>query len=214
MVNFHHPARKKGLDYIARAIGTLSLQLQPFTLQPVHVAFGSEIPTSFGVAMASPLSSPACSSDDQQASLAYSAVTSFKFYVQRCLVGGFNPSEKYQYNQIGSFPQIGMKIKMFETTTQLCSGAFVVNTNPFIFALAKTQTSSQKLPFYALQYFAWWPQNHSRISNWPFLQLGVFEGLLSRLCDFSSGVSHPIPWPSPDSLSMDAMASFEVAQSP
>ena len=40
------------------------------------------------------------------------------------------------------------------------------------------------------------------------------EGLLSRLCDFSLGVSHPIPWPSPDSLSMDAMASFEVAQSP
>ena len=34
-----------------------------------------------------------------------------------CLVGGFNPSEKYA-RQIGSFPQIGMNIKMFETTNQ------------------------------------------------------------------------------------------------
>ena len=27
------------------------------------------------------------------------------------LVGGFNPSEKYYSSQIGSFPQIGVKIK-------------------------------------------------------------------------------------------------------
>ncbi len=32
------------------------------------------------------------------------------FYKKRLLVGGFNPSEKYA-RQIGSFPQIGMKIK-------------------------------------------------------------------------------------------------------
>jgi len=32
------------------------------------------------------------------------------------LVGGFNPSEKYAC-QIGSFPQVGVKIKIFETTT-------------------------------------------------------------------------------------------------
>ena len=32
------------------------------------------------------------------------------------LVGGFNPFEKYA-RQIGSFPQVGMKIKIFETTT-------------------------------------------------------------------------------------------------
>ena len=32
------------------------------------------------------------------------------------LVGGFNPSEKYA-RQIGSFPQVGVKIpKIFETT--------------------------------------------------------------------------------------------------
>ena len=28
-----------------------------------------------------------------------------------CLVGGFNPSERYYSSQIGSFPQIGVKIK-------------------------------------------------------------------------------------------------------
>ncbi len=33
------------------------------------------------------------------------------------LVGDFNPSEKYA-RQIGSFPQIGMKIKIFQTSTQ------------------------------------------------------------------------------------------------
>ncbi len=33
------------------------------------------------------------------------------------LVGGFNPSEKYAC-QIGSFPQVGVKIKKNETTTQ------------------------------------------------------------------------------------------------
>ena len=33
------------------------------------------------------------------------------------LVGGFNPFEKYAC-QIGSFPQVGMKIKKIETTTQ------------------------------------------------------------------------------------------------
>ena len=27
-----------------------------------------------------------------------------------CLVGGFNPSEKYKSSQIGSFPQVGVKI--------------------------------------------------------------------------------------------------------
>ena len=32
------------------------------------------------------------------------------------LVGGFNPSEKY-ISQIGSFPEVGVKIKIFETTT-------------------------------------------------------------------------------------------------
>ena len=32
------------------------------------------------------------------------------------LVGGFNPSEKYA-PQIGSFPQVGVKIKKNETTT-------------------------------------------------------------------------------------------------
>ena len=32
------------------------------------------------------------------------------------LVGGFNPSEKYA-RQIGSFPQVRVKIKIFETTT-------------------------------------------------------------------------------------------------
>ena len=29
------------------------------------------------------------------------------------LVGGFNPSEKYYSSQIGSFPQVEMKIKNF-----------------------------------------------------------------------------------------------------
>ena len=35
------------------------------------------------------------------------------------LVGGFNPLEKYIYNicLIGSFPQVGVKQEMFETTT-------------------------------------------------------------------------------------------------
>ena len=32
------------------------------------------------------------------------------------LVGGFNPSEKH-ISQIGNLPQIGMKKKIFETTT-------------------------------------------------------------------------------------------------
>jgi len=32
------------------------------------------------------------------------------------LVGGFNPLEKYA-RQIGSLPQVGLKIKIFETTT-------------------------------------------------------------------------------------------------
>ena len=33
--------------------------------------------------------------------------------MDRFLVGGFNPFEKYA-RQIGSFPQVGMKIKIFE----------------------------------------------------------------------------------------------------
>jgi len=32
------------------------------------------------------------------------------------LVGGFNPFEKYA-REIGSFPQVGMKKQIFETTT-------------------------------------------------------------------------------------------------
>ena len=32
------------------------------------------------------------------------------------LVGGFNPIEKYA-RQIGSFPQVGVNIKIFETTS-------------------------------------------------------------------------------------------------
>ena len=32
------------------------------------------------------------------------------------LIGGFNPFEKYA-RQIGSFPQVGVKKKIFETTT-------------------------------------------------------------------------------------------------
>ena len=39
---------------------------------------------------------------------------------------------------------------MFETTTLLCNGAFVVNSNPFIFALAKTQASRLKNSHFAL----------------------------------------------------------------
>ena len=58
----------------------------------------------------------------------------------------FQPIWKISYNQIGSFPQIGMKIKMFETTTQLCSGAFVVNTNPFIFAPGQNANIVSKTP--------------------------------------------------------------------
>ena len=36
----------------------------------------------------------------------------------RSLVGGFNPLEKYA-RQIGSSTQVGVKIKMFETTTYI-----------------------------------------------------------------------------------------------
>ena len=36
--------------------------------------------------------------------------------IKTWLVGGFNPFEKYA-RQIGSSPQVGMKINIFETTT-------------------------------------------------------------------------------------------------
>ena len=38
---------------------------------------------------------------------------------QTCLVGGFNPSEKYYCSQMENLSQIGVKIKKIETTTQL-----------------------------------------------------------------------------------------------
>ncbi len=41
--------------------------------------------------------------------------------LQPFLVGGFNPSEKYYSSQIGSFPQVGVKIKKNETTLYLFS---------------------------------------------------------------------------------------------
>jgi len=37
---------------------------------------------------------------------------------QTNLVGGFNPFEKYYSSQNGNLPQIGVKIKISETTNQ------------------------------------------------------------------------------------------------
>jgi len=56
-----------------------------------------------------------CDSDGPQS---HSDVSHFQWnYNQTYLVGGFNPFEKYA-RQIGSFPQVGVKIKICETTTQ------------------------------------------------------------------------------------------------
>ena len=38
--------------------------------------------------------------------------------IKPLLGGGFNPFEKYESNQIGSFSQVGWKSKMDETPTQ------------------------------------------------------------------------------------------------
>ena len=43
------------------------------------------------------------------------------------LVGGFNPFEKHA-RQIGSFPQIGVNIKIFETTTQKTSSSSIMTS--------------------------------------------------------------------------------------
>jgi len=64
-----------------------------------------------------------------------------------------------------------MKIKMFETTTQLCNGAFVVNTNPFIFALAKTQASRLKNSHFAFCVMTPKSQQNQQLtlpSTWSF----------------------------------------------
>ena len=74
------------------------------------------------------------------------------------LVGGFNPFEKYCSSQIGHLPQIGVTIKIFETTTQ----PNLVRRNPETPKPFERNTGS---PLVSLKPGSWWESLLGKNSN-------------------------------------------------